>query len=135
METEYSDQEAREANDQNSKNPVNSDQGDTKQPNNTAARPGENSEHATPAVSTSYEKSSMPNTGQQGSDQYENNSRPSLERRASEDDELGEEMPEDYRREDFIEENELERTDQDYRDGENQSGENQDDEDALRNGK
>lgn len=65
----------------------------------------------------------------------ETSSRPSPENRASEDDELAEEMPEDYRREDFIEENELEQTDMDYRDGDNQSAEDQDDEDALRNGK
>ncbi|MEJ7692746.1 hypothetical protein [Daejeonella sp.] len=67
--------------------------------------------------------------------QLETRSRPSQQYRASEYDELGEEMPEDFRREDFVEENHLESTDQDYRDGENQSGEDQDDGDELRNGK
>jgi hypothetical protein len=72
---------------------------------------------------------------QQRQDQYENSSDPSLENRASEDDELGEEMIRDYREGDFTEDNVLERNDQDYRDGDNRSGEDQDDDDELRNGK
>ncbi|MES3017782.1 MAG: hypothetical protein V4721_08390 [Bacteroidota bacterium] len=73
--------------------------------------------------------------GRQTPGQRETNVRPDQQFRASEDDELGEEQPEDYRRDEFVEENHLEATDQDFRDGENQSGEDQDDEDELRNGK
>ncbi len=82
-----------------------------------------------------HAKGSRPNDRQQPSGQSETSSRPGQQYRASEDDELGEEMPEDYRREDFIEENHLESTDQDFRDGDNQSGEDQDDGDELREGK
>lgn len=82
-----------------------------------------------------HNSGSVPNPGQERSDQYENNSRPSHEFSASEDDELQSEMHGDYRKNEFIEENNLERTDQDYRDGDNQFGENQDDGDELRNGK
>lgn len=139
METEYKDQDAQGANGQNSQNQnARSDRGaENKQTKvDPTAWQGDKPEpQDSPAINSGQDEASMPNTGQQGFDQYENNSRPSLENRASEDDELGEEMPEDYRRDDFIEENDLERTDQDYRDGENQSAEDQDDEDALRNGK
>ncbi len=61
-------------------------------------------------------------------------SEPAYQNRASSDDELSEAMPDDYRRDDFIEENDLERQDPDYRDADIQPGEDQDDEDALRNG-
>ena len=66
---------------------------------------------------------------------YEDNVNPSLENRASEDDELEEEIASDHHNRAFVEQNELEKTDQDYRDGDNQSAEDQDDNDELRNGK
>jgi hypothetical protein len=127
METEYTGSEANEAKHQSTRSPANS----------PAANTSPQSEPADQSDSTASprEEGVLPNTGQQGFDQYENNSRPVQERRPAEDDELGEEMPDDYRREDFIQENELEQSDPDYRDGEDQYSENQDDEDALRNGK
>ncbi|MGB4399743.1 MAG: hypothetical protein WBJ10_10250 [Daejeonella sp.] len=76
-----------------------------------------------------------PITGQQGSEGYEDSSRPARQYSSTDDDELRAEQPNDYRTGEYIEENDLEKTDQDYRDGENQSGEDQDDADELREGK
>lgn len=82
-----------------------------------------------------HNQGTAPITGQQGSEGYEDNSRPARQYSSSEDDELESEQPDDYRTDEYIEENDLEKTDQDYRDGENQSGEDQDDADELREGK
>ena len=83
----------------------------------------------------SEQQNSSSNLNSSGADHYEDNLNPSLENRASEDDELEEEIASDHHNRDYIEQNELEKTDQDFRDGDNQSAEDQDDNDELRNGK
>ena len=77
---------------------------------------------------------SVPITGQQGSEGYEDQSQPASKFSSTEDDELEAEQSKKLLKGEQ-KENELDHTDQDYRDGENQSGEDQDDGDELREGK
>lgn len=135
METKYTGREATDAKRQSARNYAKPPADDNSPKSNLSGLSAQTDSPDSPREGASRVEGIMPNTGQQGFDQYENNSRPVQERSPSEDDELGEEMPDDYRREDFIQENELEQSDPDYRDGEDQYAENQDDEDALRNGK
>ncbi len=150
MESEYRDQDAQGADGQNQNSKPN--QNSEKKENQiglqsdeqavTGGTSGNSPTNEQPSGSQNnqwqqdHKQGSIPNTGQQGVDQYENNSRPAQQFSSTEDDELEDEQgqPKDYRTEEFIEENHLERTDQDYRDGDNQSGEDQDEDDALRNG-
>lgn len=149
METERNDQDAKGANDQNQNQEQKARQDlksksigiKNEDQNIIGGTSGNSPTNEQPSASQNNQwqqdhgSGSMPKTGEQNSDQYENNSRPAREFSASEDDELEAEMPKDYRTDEFIEENNLESTDQDYRDGENPSGEDQDDRDELRIGK
>ncbi|MES2872914.1 MAG: hypothetical protein V4708_04260 [Bacteroidota bacterium] len=78
---------------------------------------------------------SAPITGQQGSEGYEDQSKPAGKFRSTEDEDLEAEQSRNLQSGKQNQENDLERTDQDYRDGENRSGEDQDDDDELRTGK
>lgn len=82
-----------------------------------------------------HNQDTEPIAGQQGSEGYEDNSRPARQFSSKEDDELESEQKENHRTDGNIEVNNLEKTDQDFRDGENKSGEDQDDGDELREGK
>jgi hypothetical protein len=85
--------------------------------------------------SGSEQQNSISNLNSPFADHYEDNINPSLENRASEDDEFEEEIASDHHNRDYIEKNDLEKTDQDFRDGDNQFAEDQDENDELRNGK
>ncbi len=81
-----------------------------------------------------HNSDSPPITGQQGSEGYDDHSKPANKNSSAEDDELEAEQSKNLRAE-HQGENDLEQNDQDYRDGVNQSGEDQDDGDELREGK